>query len=322
MPTDTVLITGGLGYLGGRISHFLSGNTGRYLKIATRRKVKENPDWLAHGEIVRFDLMSDKDLRAACNGTQSIIHLAALNEIECDKDPEQAFIVNSLCTLRLLRAAQRAGVERFLYFSTAHVYGAPLRGAITEETLPRPVHPYAITHKAAEDFILAAHDSKDILGIVLRLSNGFGAPMDANVNRWSLVVNDLCRQAVKTGKLVLRSSGRQKRDFITLFDVSRAVEHFLNLPEEECGDGLFNLGGEYSIMILEMAQIISESCLSLLNFKPEILCQAPQPNETSDHFHYCIDKIKSTGFEPTRNIKQEIESTLLFCKKRILNLRG
>ena len=149
----------------------------------------------------------------------------------------------------------------------------------------------------------------------MRLSNGFGAPINTDVNRWSLIVNDLCRQAVTTGKLVLRTSGVQKRDFITLTDVSRAVWHLLNLSCHRCGDGLFNLGGEYCLKIIEMAEMISNRCFHLFHFRPVIKCAALLPDETSDYLEFCIDKIKSTGFQPVRNIEDEIDSTLLFCQK-------
>ena len=76
----------------------------------------------------------------------------------------------------------------------------------------------------------------------------------------TLLVNDLCRQAVQTGKLVMRSSGLQQRDFITLTDVGRAVRHLLELPPADCGDGLFNLGGDNSISVWDMVQRVSLRC--------------------------------------------------------------
>ena len=115
----------------------------------------------------------------------AIVHLAAMNEMDCARDPAAALEVNTALTLRLLNAAVAAGVRRFVYLSTAHVYGAPLRGHIDERALPRPVHPYAITHRAAEDFVLAAFDAGRIEGVVLRLSNGVGAPAHAAVDRWT-----------------------------------------------------------------------------------------------------------------------------------------
>lgn len=311
---NRVLITGGLGYIGGRVAKFLAEREDLFLVLGTRQKETARPGWLKNGNVVQLDLMSEESLDLACKEVKCIIHLAALNEIDSAKNSEQALLVNGYGTLKTLRAAERAGVERFIYFSTAHIYGAPLQGNITEKSLPRPVHPYAISHKVAEDFVLAAHDCKSILGIVLRLSNGFGAPINPNVNRWSLLVNDLCRQIATTGKIILKTSGIQKRDFITLTDVCRAVSHCLTLPADECLDGLFNLGGECSLSISEMASCIADRCSHVLGFVPEINAPIMQSDDVSMPFNYSIDKIKSTGFELSSNVTEEIDSELKFCK--------
>ena len=312
--SDIVLITGGLGYVGGRVSRYLADNTDYKLRITTRQNEAQVPEWLRNGGMIHADLISEKDLKMACAGVRYIVHLAALNEIESYTNPELALTVNGLGSLNLLRTAEKAGVERFIYFSTAHVYGAPLQGIITEETLPRPVHPYAITHRTAEDFVLAAHDRDTLTGIVLRLSNGFGAPVRPDVDRWTLLVNDLCRQAVTTRKLVLRSAGFQKRDFITLSDVSRAVSHFLSLPVDQCGGGLFNLGGECSLRIIDMVELIAERCYEVLGFKPEIIRPESLSHEPSTMLEYSIKKLKSTGFVLNKNMNTEIDATLLFCQ--------
>jgi len=265
-----VLITGGSGYLGGRLVQALAEEPRFHLRLGARQPLTLKPAWLGEAEIVPLDLLSQEDLHSACRGVRYVIHLAALNEVESLANPEEALLINGLGSLKLLEAAKRAGVERFIYFSTAHVYGSPLAGLITEASLPRPNHPYAITHKVAEDFVLAAHDKKTIQGLVLRLSNGFGAPASAKVKRWTLIVNDLCRQAVTTGKLALKSSGLQWRDFITLSDVTRSVQHLLTLPASACQDGLFNLGGECSLRIIEVAQRIANRASRFLRFAPPI----------------------------------------------------
>jgi len=312
---DKVFITGGSGYLGGRLVQAFVTEPRFHLRLGTRQPLAVRPAWPREAEIVPLDLLSPEDLNYACRGVRYVIHLAALNEIESLTNPEEALLINGLGTLKLLEAAQRAGVERFIYFSTAHVYGVSLAGMITEESLPRPNHPYAITHKVAEDFILAAHDKKTIQGLVLRLSNGFGAPAAVNVNRWTLIVNDLCRQAVTTGKLVLKSSGLQWRDFITLSDVARSVQHLLNLPASACQDGLFNLGGECSLQIITLAQRIANRASRFLGFPPPIQRPEPGSAESFQPLEYRVDKLKSTGFTLRRNIDEEIDATLLFCKE-------
>ena len=313
--SDVVLITGGLGYVGGRIAQKLTEDRNYSLRLGTRRASSGKPKWLRNGNLVQMELMSGENLDAACKGARWVIHLAALNEVESAGDPEKALLVNSLGTLKLLRAAERAQVERFIYFSTAHIYGTPLIGRITEETLPRPVHPYAITHKVAEDFVLSSNDRKRLRGIVLRLSNSLGAPADAQINRWMLVANDLCRQAVTERKLVLKTSGMQRRDFIALSDVTNAVLHFLDLPDLKCGNGIFNLGGENSLRIIDLAERISSRCQVVLKFTPPILRPEPASDEVSENLDYRTDKLRNTGFSLKSNFDEEIDATLRLCQE-------
>lgn len=310
--SHTVLVTGGFGYLGGRIATAIVNQTDNQVRLASRRPSRA-PHWLPRAQTVVLDVLEPASLVVALDGVQAVVHLAAVNENESSANPEQALRVNTLGTLHLLQAAIHAGVERLIYFSTAHVYGAPLVGHITEQTLPRPVYPYAITHHAAEDFVLAAHDQNRITGLVVRLSNGFGAPTHVGVDCWTLLVNDLCRQAVQTRKLTLRSSGLQQRDFITLQDVGRAVCHLLALPRDACGDGLFNLGGEASMTVWEMVQRIAARCNATLGFTPAILRPAPLPNEAVLELHYAMRKLKETGFRLVGNIDAEIDATLQLC---------
>lgn len=313
--TTSVLITGGGGYVGGRIVSRLASREDILLRIGSRQRDGDFPARLACGSPVALDMMSNESLASACSGIETIIHLAALNEIDSSSDPERALLVNGLGTLKLLQAAEQAGVRRFIYFSTAHVYGAPLAGVITEKSLPRPIHPYAITHHIAEDFVLAAHDRNALTGIVVRLSNGYGAPVDSSVNRWSLLVNDLCRQAVTSRVLTLRSSGLQRRDFIALDDVARAAEHFIFLAPVLCGDGLFNLGGESPFKIIEIAERIAARCQVVLGYTPEVHRPQPLPDEVCAELDYSIEKLKSTGFSLSGNMDDEIDATLLLCSE-------
>ena len=312
--SKSVLITGGLGYVGGRLVKAISENTDYQVRIGDRI-IPDDISGVIKTDIIKMDVMSDNDLKKACKGIDCVIHLAAVNEIDSVKDPVNATSVNSIGTLKLLKASIKAGVEKFIYFSTAHIYGSPLKGEITENLLPRPVHPYAITHRVAEDFVISEFDKKNILGIVVRLSNSFGAPIHPNVNRWTLVANDLCRQAVTTEELKLLSSGIQRRDFITLSDVGRAVIHFIQLPESGYGNGIFNLGGENPIKIIDFATKISERCEKLFSFSPKIIHPDPKGDEKSFDLDYKIDKLKNTGFILKSDFNKEIDDMLIFCKR-------
>lgn len=313
--SDAILLTGGMGYVGGRIAQAIADQTSNPLRIASRAAPAHRPVWLSRGDMVTLDLFNDADLQAACRGVRCIVHFAAMNEIDCARDPQQALRVNGIGTLRLLQAAQSAGVERFIYFSTAHIYGAPLVGEINEGLLPRPIHPYAITHRTAEDFVLAAHDSGALSGIVVRLSNGLGAPAHPEVNRWTLIGNDLCRQAVEFKELRLRSAGMQRRDFIALTDVARAVIHFLDLPKSDCGDGLFNLGGACPMRVIDLANQIARRCGEVFGYVPPIIKPQADAGEKDLPLVYRIDKLLATGFRLRGNLDEEIDATLRLCRQ-------
>jgi UDP-glucose 4-epimerase len=314
--TKSILITGGLGYVGGRVAEGLSKDSDYKIFVTSRKPESADlPGWLSKDQCIRLDILNDDEIKNACKNIDIIIHFAALNEIDSANDPERALLINGLGTLKLVKSAKMAGVKRFIYFSTAHVYCSPLEGTISETTLPRPVHPYAISHRTAEDFVLAMNFQKEMQGIVLRLSNSIGAPINAQVNRWSLVGNDLCRQAITNHKMHLKTSGIQKRDFITLPDVARAVYHIIKLPDISINNGIFNLGGENPLTIYELALKIQKRCELIYGFSPSILTPKSINGEKSKPLNYSIEKLKSTGFLLEGNLDQEIDDTLRFCKK-------
>lgn len=311
--TQKILITGALGYVGGGVSKYLAENLDAFLRLTTISHAKEKPDWIKNGELIFMDVLNSNDINLACRDVDVILHLAAVHEIGCAKNPEEALMVNGLGTLKLLESAKRHSVKRFIYFSTIHVYGSPLMGEITEKTLPFPVGSYAITHRVAEDYVLAAHKLGEIEGAVVRMSNCIGAPVSSDVDRWTIVVNDLCRQAVVDKKLMMRSAGLQYRDFVTLEDVDAAILHLINLPKEKLQDGLFNLGSECLMQIREVVTLIQKRCKVLFGYEPVIEMPAPNASEQPNKLNYNIDKLKSTGFKLTKNIEKAIDATLLFC---------
>jgi UDP-glucose 4-epimerase len=311
MKKNRVLITGGLGYVGGRIAEALY-QAGSEPVIGTRSRRLDPPSQLSHIEIVQTDYESAHSLEQACRGCDAVIHLAGMNEIDSESNFEGAFIANTFFTTRLIDAVHNERVPHFLYFSTAHVYGSPLIGVLTEASISQPAHPYSISHRAAEDCVLAGVGKKFQKGQVIRLSNSFGPPMIPEVNRWSLVVNDLCRQAATSGQLILKTPGTQVRDFITLTDVCRAVGWFLT---KESTSEIFNLGGERTASIYEMAQLIAARYA--LIFEKELPIHRPAPSTAVQplNLFYKIERLKASGFALTGDFESEIDALLRFCSK-------
>jgi UDP-glucose 4-epimerase len=308
-----LLITGGFGYLGGRLAQFIALQGNHEVLLGSRQQ-SEPPPWLPQAKVVQTRWNSLPCLEQGCSGVDTVIHLAGMNAQDCASDPVAALEFNGVATARLLQAAIRQGVKRFIYFSTAHVYGSPLAGVITEETCPVSLHPYATSHRSGEDAVRSAHKNGEIEGIVIRLSNAYGAPANKEADCWMLLVNDLCRQAVTTRHMVLRSSGLQRRDFVPLADVCRAVNHLLLRPAQELASGIFNVGGEWSPTVWEVAGLVRERCTVMLGFQPELTRILPQTGETVAELDYRIGALRQNGFQPDTDRIAEIDRLLDFCK--------
>ena len=316
MPDLKILITGGLGYLGGRIADSLKRNHPEStIILGTSRKISESPNWAKAFPIVQLNTLdSDSIEKAVSNDIHAIIHLAALNEHDSFNNVKSAWETNTLGTQALLSTANQKQILKFIYFSTFHVYG-DCQGEITEDSPTWPHHPYAATHRAAEDMVRFYQRYKNMNTLTLRLSNGFGYPMDSGVNRWTLIFNDLCRQTMTSGEMVIKSSGKQHRDFIALHDVAAAVDHFLFKNSEKWDDGLFNLGGDRSFSILEVAKKIATVYEKKYGKLVPIEISGKDNEEHYSPVHFSIDKLKKTGFCLTGNMEKEIEQTLSLCEK-------
>jgi UDP-glucose 4-epimerase len=306
-----ILITGGFGYVGGRLTRRLSEE--HEVWVSSRKPVSEDILRL-HGQVKRIAHALLLDPATFPASVDIVIHLAALNEIDSVNYPSDAIRVNIDETRIILENSISKKVDQFIYFSTAHIYGAPLEGTITEKLQPRPVHPYAITHLAAEHYVVAAAKLERIQGTVLRLSNSFGAPVSAHVNRWTLLANDLCRQVVEKGRITLRSNGCQYRDFICLTDVEEVLSKILTDPKS-LKHIIYNLGSGISIRVIDMADSIIQSAVTVL--KKNISLDLPAESLPTDEpaLNYSINRLLAEGYHIANDVNIELERLLQFCSE-------
>ena len=309
-----ILITGGFGYLGGRLAQFLESQVDYKIYLSSRKK-RVSPEWIKDANIIQISLSSNEELKQVLNGIDVVVHLAGMNAQECVADPIAAIECNAVSTARLINACLKENVKRFVYISSAHVYGNQLTGNINEKTFPSSLHPYATSHRAGEDVVLAANQRGDLEGLVIRLSNAYGPPSRKDANCWMLLVNDLCRQAVVKKKLQLNSSGSQRRDFIPISDFCRVIKHLIELPLSKIDNGLFNVGGNWAPTILEMTSLIAEQFFVETAIKLEISCKPNAIIEESLSLEYDVSKILSTGFELSGRscVNREINDLIKFC---------
>lgn len=315
-----VLITGGFGYVGGRLGQHLN-KLGHQVVLGSRTK-DSAPCWLPEVSVVKTNWTDNQALKEICNGVDVVIHAAGMNAKDSADDPVAALEINGLATARMVNAATLSGVKKFIYLSTAHVYASPLVGLITENTCPRNIHPYATSHLAGENAVLNANQQGKIEGLVLRLSNAFGAPMNEDANCWMLLANDLCRQALVTQRLVLQSSGTQQRDFIAMSEVCRVIEYLASHPTDVLSAKVINTGSGVSKSVLQMAQLIQQRCIVLFGFEPEIQRPNPITSEAYETLNYRTDRLSEVGLHVSVDNVVEVDELLNFCQLAFGKMRG
>lgn len=312
-----ILVTGGFGFLGGRVAqHFF--RQGHDVLLGTRRdnRLEHYLNEQEQGQVVQTCWDDAHKLENICSGVDVIIHASGMNAQDCASDPVGALKINTVATASILQAAIKKNVRRFIYVSTIHVYTDSLQGAISELSCPTNLHPYASSNRAAEDVVLCAQKYRLIDGIVIRLSNGYGVPIHHTVNCWMLLVNNLCRQVAETKRIVLTSDGLQARNFIPMQEICSVMDFLacrMSLQRNVGEVGPINVGGKTSLTVFEMAKLIQSRCMSVFGFVPELVV-GPRGNlNHSLQLDFQIGRFLSLGYVHMHDPNDEIDRLLRYC---------
>jgi len=313
-----VLITGATGYIGGRLIEVLAKSKNNFkITIGLRPNSIFKSEKFPNITTKSIDLSSPSVLDEICKGIDVVIHLAGINARDCENDSAKALLVNSVGTANLLHAAIHNSVKRFICMSSIHVYGELLSGEINEKSNTNPSHPYSISHKSAEELVEYAHSKNKIEGIIVRLSNSIGPPVNKEVNCWELLVNDLCVQALTSNRMIIRTSGTQTRDFLPMAETCQIIEHLMLIPSNKIGDGYFNAGSGTSRTVLEMTKIIRDRVFKATNNSPKIFCKIDDLYKSDLFMNYSIKRLKKSGFKfnNLENFNNEIDNLIKFIIK-------
>jgi UDP-glucose 4-epimerase len=305
-----ILITGGSGYLGGQAAKFLINN-GHKVRIATRNKKLVHKSIIDNAEVFETNFLKQKSIDNCCKNIQTIIHFAGMNFSDCEKNPLLAKEINEDSTERFLLAGKKNNIKKFLYFSTAHVYGNQLKENITEEYKPFPENCYSTTHHNAEKLVVNSLINSDIKYLILRLSNVIGPPISKDIKCWHLVCHDLCRQAITSNKIQLNTSGDQYRDFVSIRQLFYVINSFIL---ENKLSSTYNFSSGNSITIKKLATIIQEEYFKIFDKELELLLGKVK---LAGNYLYKLDNRKlKNEFNDLKfeTINYSIKDLLIFCK--------
>mgnify|MGYP001272126588 FL=1 len=310
MNGKKVLISGGLGNLGGKITIYLA-NLGYEIYVLSRKAKNkiENVEY----KVIEADVSNLEELKQKLNfEIDFCVHTASFNEFFLPGYPEKALKVNTLGTRNLLEALSRKNIKNFIYFSTFHVYGVD-SGIITESCELNPKNDYASTHLFAEYYLKQFGFTHGLQYTILRLTNSYGSPTFVDSNKWYLVLNDLTRSAYENGRIIIKSNGKAKRDYIHMNDVASVVNKLL---QRKATNDVYNLSSKKSYTVLELAKIVKFYYEKKYNKDIEI-----EVNQSDLKFYSDLevnnDKLKSIiDFKVSDKITNEVSKIFNILKNR------
>ncbi|MGH2836781.1 MAG: NAD-dependent epimerase/dehydratase family protein [Thermoleophilaceae bacterium] len=237
------LVTGGTGYVGMKVVEELqaAGRDVRVLDVILHGQEDLAADQRAAGvDLVVADIRDDDARRAALEGVDEVVHLAAIvGDPACALDPERSQDVNVKATQSLLADARAAGVEKLVFASTCSNYGRmdDPNVPITEDGVLAPVSLYAEQKVGMEKAILS-DEYAELQPTCLRFATVYGA---APRMRFDLTVNEFTRDLWADRDLEV--FGEQFwRPYIHVADAGRAVRTVLEAPREQTAGEVFNAG--------------------------------------------------------------------------------
>ena len=301
------LVTGGAGFIGSNIVEELlrrnqkvrildNFSTGKRENISHVKDILggENKKNLEKLEVVEGDIRSYHIVREAIEGVDFILHQAALPSVPRSvKDPLTSNEVNVVGTLNILNAAKETKVKRIVYASSSSVYGDLEVLPKTEDMLPRPLSPYAVSKLAGEKYCQVFTSLYGLETIGLRYFNVFGPRQDPN-SQYSAVIPKFIK-IIKEGKSpTVFGDGEQSRDFTYVSNVVEANLLACKKNTEDLSGEIFNAAFGKRITINELVNSIND--ILKTNIQPNY--NEPRPGDVK-HSLSNIGKIRQLlDYEP------------------------
>ena len=305
------LITGASGFIGSYLTRYLLDQN-HTVNAISRKFSNKTASALSGANLLNADLL-DKDSLAQdyFKDVDTVIHLASAND-QLSKNRSKGIELSAAGTANLLEKSVAYDAKNFILFSTLQVYGSELNGFYDESKILLPENDYAMNHIFAEKYCEMYTSLYDINCVVLRPSNVFGKFMSEDIDRWTLVPGCFCKEAIKTNTINLMSSGRQNRNFISLEQVSYALQNISHNINKKYD--VVNLISDNYYTILEVAELVKSVFNEHFNISVKIKIQSEHPGITNS-FTFSKEKISSYG-----GYFQESENSLKNSIKEIIRL--
>lgn len=298
-PIDSVLVTGGAGYIGAVLVPKLLARGHRVTVLDLflfGERVLDAVEGHPNLELVKGDLRDQTLLAQTLGGCDAVLHLACIsNDPSFELDPELGKSINYDAFRPLVEISEDSSVRRFIYASSSSVYGVKEEENVTEELPLEPLTDYS-RYKALCEEVLQRYQSPRFTTVTVRPATvcGYSPRM-----RLDLTVNILTNHAVNRGRITV-FGGEQRRPNIHIEDLTDLYVDLVTRSDAEVAGKVWNAGYE-NLRVREIAEIVRT-----VVGKEEVDI-VTEPTEDLRSYHISSEKIRrELGFVPRHSIEDAV----------------
>ncbi|PJE40022.1 MAG: LPS biosynthesis protein WbpP [Flavobacterium sp.] len=314
--SKSVLITGGAGFIGSNLCEYFLQKGYRVTcldNFATGHRYNIAP-FLSNDNftLLEGDIRDLATCKKAVTDIDYVLHQAALGSVPRSiNDPITSNEVNVSGFLNMLVASRDAGVKRFVYAASSSTYGDSESLPKVEETIGKPLSPYAITKYVNELYADIFAKTYGLETIGLRYFNVFGRRQDPN-GAYAAVIPKFVLQLVKHESPIINGDGNYSRDFTYIDNVIQMNELAMTTENTEALNTVYNTAFGDRTTLNDMVHYLKEY---LSEFDPTIadVAVVHGPNRLGDipHSLASIDKArKLLNYQPEFSFQQGLKAAV------------
>jgi len=305
----TVLITGVAGFIGRYVARHFSRQG--WQVIGTDNSQPENAPLADLSKYQRLQLPDPEfDSLLQTYKPNALIHCAGRSSVTLSvSDPTPDFYSNTVLTFNILDALRlNAPTCKFIFLSSAAVYGNPSKLPIDETHPTLSISPYGFHKLQSEQLCLEFAKIYSQPTASVRIFSAYGAGLRRQV-MW-----DICQKAISQKELTLQGTGNESRDFIHALDIARAIEIVCDRAPMQ-GE-VYNLGSGREVTITEISRILLKAMdLDTIPHFDGITVIGNPLNWQAD-----ISKLKLIEFNPVVKLEQGVNTFANWCRAELVGI--